>query len=109
MPTNFAEPSGMNEQPSFHAFPVITRAISVLNKLGLHARPAAALVLFVKRHQSEVTVDLEGVSADARDIMDLLLLAAHRGTTLLFRARGADAQELLDGIEQLFASRFGEA
>lgn len=81
----------------------------IVNVLGLHARAAAQLVKVANRFKSEVTVDCEGQSANAKSIMGVLMLAAAKGMKVKVRCEGPDADGCLAEIGKLIAERFGEA
>ena len=70
-----------------------TRAVTVVNALGLHARAAARFVQLAARFTSQVRVARDARVMDGKSIMGILLLAAPRGTTLTISADGADEQE----------------
>ena len=76
--------------------------------MGLHARPAALFVQEASRFESEITVFNEEESADAKSILDLLLLGVNQGSEITVRAEGPDADEALDALSQLHARNFGE-
>jgi phosphocarrier protein len=84
------------------------KTIVVLNKMGLHARPAAVLVQNINRYQSVVKILKDGSEVDAKSIMCVMTLAAGRGSKLNFVADGPDENEVLITIENLFKSQFGE-
>ena len=84
-----------------------TRKVIVANPAGLHARPSLAVLETVRRSQSKVEVRVPGQTVDARDMLQLLSLGAVQGTELTFTATGPDADEVLDTLAELFASRFG--
>lgn len=86
----------------------LTRTLVIVNDLGLHARAAAALVRAASRYRSDLTLYRGGREVDGKSIMGVLLLSATRGSRLVARARGADAEELLDELERLAADGFGE-
>ena len=88
---------------------IVQRTLVLENVNGLHARPAELLVKRVAKFQSRVIVQCGGESTDARSLFGLLSLAAGWQSKLSFTAKGEDAAETLAAIEQLFASRFGEA
>ena len=88
---------------------IVQRTLVLENVNGLHARPAELLVKRVAKFQSQVIVQCGGESTDARSLFGLLSLAAGWQSKLTFTAKGEDAAETLAAIEQLFASRFGEA
>jgi phosphocarrier protein len=86
----------------------VSRALSIVNEKGLHARASARFVEVVERHDAEATVTRDGMSVSGDSIMGLLMLAAARGTTIQVETRGADALALADALEQLVAGKFGE-
>ncbi len=82
----------------------------VTNTLGLHARAAAQLVRLVNKFKCSVTLQRKdtGQTADAKDILSVLHLAASRGIELMITADGEDESEVMSLIEKLFADKFGE-
>ncbi len=86
----------------------LTREFTILNKYGIHARPAALFVKTVSRFQSEVTVEREGMTASGKSIMGLLTLEGYQGAVLKIKAEGPDAGEALDAIGELIAKKFYE-
>jgi len=89
---------------------MVERTLLIKQRLGLHARAAAKLVRVASAFQSQVQLRrLEGdVTADAKSILSVLMLAAGRGTELQASAEGVDEEAAMDAIEQLFATGFGE-
>jgi phosphocarrier protein HPr len=81
----------------------------IVNALGLHARAAAQLVKVANRFRSEVTLECEGTSVNAKSIMGVLMLAAAQGMRVKVRCEGEDAVACLEEVRQLIANRFGEA
>jgi len=101
----------MNGGEAAPAASEVSAEVQVLNKLGLHARPAAQLV---KLAQSYKDVELRirrqgGEDINAKSIMGVLTLAAANSEKLFVRAWGDGAAELVRKIQALFAGRFGEA
>jgi len=86
----------------------ISEEVLVVNRLGIHARPAAALVQKVLVFQSEVYISFEGNRVNAKSIMGLLTLAATRGSRLRITCTGDDAEDAMEAVKGLFASGFGE-
>lgn len=86
----------------------LTREFTILNKFGIHARPAALFVKTVCRFQSEITVDREGMIASGKSIMGLLTLEGYQGSVLKITADGPDAEAALDAIGELIAKKFYE-
>jgi len=86
-----------------------SRAVTVLNPLGLHARAAARFVHLATQFSSQVRVGRDSKVMDGKSIMGILLLAAARGTTLTISADGSDESAAVDALVQLVESGFGEA
>jgi phosphocarrier protein len=85
------------------------REITVINRLGLHARPSASLVQLANQFEADLFVSRDGEEeVNAKSIMGVMMLAAGKGVTLRFRALGHDRERLLDEIERLFQSKFNE-
>ena len=85
------------------------RTITIINKLGLHARAAAKLVNTSSLFNANITLAREDKEVDAKNIMSVLLLAASQGTELEISAEGDDALDAIVALEQLINDRFGEA
>jgi phosphocarrier protein HPr len=87
-----------------------TREVSaqVVNRAGLHARPAAELVKTAGRFRSEIHVEKGGLQVNGKSIMGVLMLAAEQGSTLRFTASGPDADEALIALAELVRQGFGE-
>ena len=86
----------------------ITKELLVLNKLGIHARPAALFVKTANRFACEVFVEKDGERVNGKSIMGLMMLAAGQGAKLTITATGRDAAAALDELEQLFLRKFDE-
>ncbi len=84
------------------------RKIHICNKLGLHARASAKLVSKAGAFSSEIMLIKENMEVNAKSIMGIMMLAACKGTDLMLKAEGDDAEEALEAIEQLVNDRFGE-
>jgi len=86
----------------------VSKIITVVNKLGIHARPAAVFAKTANKFKSDVFVEKDGETINAKSIMGLMMLAAGPGSKLLIIANGPDAAEAVKAIEELIASKFGE-
>ena len=85
------------------------RVLSVQNKMGIHARPAAMIVRISNKYPStELWVEKDGEEVNGKSIMSLMMLAAGKGSELKFIAQGDDSQIMLDEIEDLFNRKFDE-
>lgn len=82
--------------------------VTIVNKLGLHARPAMEFVDCASRFTSEVFVKRGDQSVNGKSIMEMMLLAATAGTVLEVEATGDDAQAAIDDLVKLVASGFDE-
>ena len=84
------------------------RSVQIINKNGLHARPAAEIVKVSAKFQSEITLMRDGMEVNGKSIMGVMMLAAECGATLVLRAVGNDEQAALDALAALIANKFGE-
>ena len=84
------------------------KMITVINPLGLHARPAAKVVDCAARFTSDIRIGYQRQEIDAKSIMSLLMLAAPYGAELSVAIRGDDENEAMMALEALFASGFDE-
>ncbi len=82
--------------------------LTIENRNGLHARPAALFVKTSSRFTAEVWVEKDGERVNGKSIMGLMMLAAGKGSVLRITADGEDAGLLLKELENLIATRFGE-
>ncbi|HEY9448820.1 MAG TPA: HPr family phosphocarrier protein [Gemmatimonadaceae bacterium] len=85
------------------------RSVRIVNKNGLHARPAAELVKVASKFSSDITMVRDELEVNGKSIMGVMMLAAEFGAELLIRARGPDAEQAVTAICDLVAARFGEA
>ena len=86
----------------------IQKEMTILNKLGLHARPAAMFVRVANKHRAEIWVEKDGEQVNGKSIMGLMMLAAGQGSRLLITAEGVDAQGALQELQELVERRFDE-
>lgn len=87
---------------------MIERNITIINKLGLHARAASKLVNLASQFASEIYLDNRGNRVNAKSIMGVMMLAASQGTALKLEINGEDEQQCLDAIIGLIENRFDE-
>jgi phosphocarrier protein HPr len=87
---------------------MISADVTVVNKLGLHARAASRLVNCASGYAAEIEIARGTRSVNAKSIMGVLTLAAAIGTDLVIQADGPDEQQALDAVVALFRDRFGE-
>ncbi len=84
------------------------RTVEIVNKNGLHARPAAEIVKLSSKFQCEITMVRDDLEVNGKSIMGVMMLAAEFGSTLLVRANGPDADQAVSAIADLVAAKFGE-
>lgn len=80
----------------------------IQNELGLHARAATKLVQTAAKYPCELTISKDGHEVNGKSIMGVLMLVASKGTTIILRAKGEKAQEVIDAISALIDDKFGE-
>ena len=88
---------------------MLSKEITVANKLGLHARAAAKLVALASNFASEVTIQKESRKINGKSIMGVMMLAASQGTVVNIEIEGEDEEIAMNEIETLFNNRFDEA
>jgi phosphocarrier protein len=88
---------------------VIEREATIVNPLGMHARPAARLVKVASGFESHIEVVKDGLAINGKSIMGVMMLAAECGSSIVFRAEGPDAEAALDALAGLVAEGFGES
>lgn len=86
----------------------ITKVFTVKNKLGLHARAAAVFVRVSSKYESEIKLVKDSYEVNGKSILGVLSLAATKGSEIEVTANGGDAEDAIDGIEELIESGFGE-
>ena len=86
----------------------IVRVLKIINKKGLHARASAKFVQTVERFDAQVKVTRGGETVGGTSIMGLMMLAAATGTTITVEASGQDAAAVMEALEKLVGSGFGE-
>ena len=84
------------------------RSVQIVNKLGIHARPAAEIVKTAARFKSEITIIRDDMEVNGKSIMGVMMLAAECGATILIRAVGPDEEAALDALAAVVANGFGE-
>ena len=84
------------------------RSVTIVNPLGLHARPAAQMVRLASTFASHVELERDGMSVNAKSIMGVMMLAAECGAALVLRADGADEAAAVEALAALVARGFDE-
>jgi len=85
------------------------REVKIVNKLGIHARPAAEIVKTAGKFKSSITIVRDDLEVNAKSIMGVMMLAAEFGSTIALRANGDDADAALDALATCIANKFGES
>lgn len=87
---------------------MLCRPVTIINKLGLHARATAKLVATASEFDSSVQLRGKGREVDAKNIMQVMMLAANQGTEVELVADGPDEEEAIDALVALIDNYFGE-
>jgi phosphocarrier protein len=85
------------------------RSVQIVNKNGLHARPAAEIVKAASKFKADITITRDDLEVNGKSIMGVMMLAAEFGSTVMLRATGPDAEQAIDALSKLIADRFGES
>ena len=85
------------------------RTVQIVNRNGLHARPAAEIVKLASKFQCEITIVKDDLDVNGKSIMGVMMLAAEHGSSITFRAEGPDAAQALDALATLVGNKFGES
>lgn len=84
------------------------KILTVRNRAGIHARPAALIAQTANKFSSEITLEKDAVAVNAKSIMGVITMAAGYNTTITVRADGADEKDAVQTIFNLFESKFEE-
>jgi len=85
------------------------REVKIVNKLGIHARPAAEIVKTAGKFKSNITIIRDDLEVNAKSIMGVMMLAAEFGAVIFIRATGEDAEPALEALQTVIANKFGES
>ena len=88
---------------------MVERSVEIVNKNGIHARPAAEIVRTAGKFTSRITLAREDLEVNGKSIMGVMMLAAECGSQVQLRADGPDALEAVEAISLLIANKFGES
>ena len=86
----------------------VSKNCTVINKLGIHARPAALFVKVASKFKCDISVERDGETINGKSIMGLMMLAAGQGSKLTITAEGVDAEQAIHELDQLFQLKFNE-
>lgn len=87
---------------------MVERKVEVINKLGLHARPAAMLVQKASKFRSEIRLQKGDLEVNAKSILSVMALAAEVGSFVIIKAEGEDEAFAVEELAKLFEEKFGE-
>lgn len=87
---------------------MLREELTIVNKLGLHARASAKLTQLAGKYQSEIWLSRNGRRINAKSIMGVMMLAAGLGSTIVLETEGPDESEAMTGLKALIADKFGE-
>lgn len=87
---------------------MITKTLQVRNRLGIHARPSGMIVEIASKSSSSVQMRYDGMNANARSILNVMMLAVEPGATVEFQVDGPDEEQVVQALESLFDARFNE-
>ncbi|NOZ57455.1 MAG: HPr family phosphocarrier protein [Calditrichaeota bacterium] len=87
---------------------MVEKTVTIKNRLGLHARPAALFVKTAAQFNSDISVVKDGLEVNGKSIMGVMMLAAEQGSKLTIRANGEDEQEAIAALEKLIEDKFYE-
>ncbi len=84
------------------------KTAQVINRLGMHARPAAMFVSHASKYSSEVWIEKNGLRVNGKSIMGVMMLAAEKGSELVISAEGDDEQRAVEDLVDLILDGFGD-
>jgi phosphocarrier protein HPr len=87
----------------------VEMVVQIVNRAGMHARPAAEFVKTATRFSADITVEKDGLEVNGKSIMGVLMLAAEQGSNLRLQARGTDANAAIEALADLVGRGFEEA
>jgi phosphocarrier protein len=87
---------------------MVRKEITVINTLGLHARPAAQIVKIAAQRKASLWIEKDGERINGKSIMGVMMLAAEKGSTITLEANGEEEEELICELEELFRNKFNE-
>jgi len=87
---------------------MVEREVEVLNRAGIHARPAALIVKIANRYSSNLYIEKDSMKINGKSIMGIITLGAAYKSRLTISTEGSDEQEAAEAIAQLFLNRFEE-
>lgn len=88
---------------------MLREEVTLINELGLHARPAAKVVRLAAQYIADVHITYDGKRINAKSIMGLMMLAVEKGARIIIEVEGEDEETLIQKLSELIANGFGEA
>ena len=85
-----------------------SKTLTIINKLGLHARAAARFVQLASSFDCEVNISVGGKKVSGKSIMGIMMLAASKGTSIEIITAGSDEEQAMNALENLILDKFGE-
>src|ERR1700743_1191120 len=98
----------LSRKPESASQSTTKKELTIVNRLGLHARPSAMFVKTASRFKCEVWVEKDGEKVNGKSIMGLMMLAAGQGSKLLITCEGSDGEKALAEIEEIIQRKFDE-
>lgn len=86
----------------------IVRTFTISNELGIHARSAAMIVEVSNRYEAKICIEKNGIKVNAKSILGILTLGCPKGSRIIIRADGIDAEAAVDELGRLIENKFGE-
>ena len=87
---------------------MIEKKLTVANQCGLHGRASARMVEVARRFQADIWLVRDDAEVDCKSILDVMTMACTKGTPVMIRARGVDAEEAIEALTELVDNKFGE-
>ena len=87
---------------------MLSKTLTIINKLGLHARAAARFVQLASSFDCEVNISVGGKKVSGKSIMGIMMLAASKGTSIEIITAGSDEEQAMNALENLILDKFGE-
>jgi phosphocarrier protein len=84
------------------------KKFSIKNVLGIHARPAGLFAQTASKFDSQIIIEKDDIAVDGKSIMEVMMLGAAQGSSIMIKAKGKDADLALDTLGKLIENKFGE-
>jgi phosphocarrier protein len=87
---------------------MIAKDFIIINRLGIHARPAALFAKTASHFKSSIKIQKDGLEVNGKSIMGIMMLAAAKGNRITILAEGKDEQDAIEALGELIIKKFGE-